>query len=88
MKIGLFVHKIHQFELDTGKNTQDRCEADWLILDNIERTTLFLNRALAYVMNISNYPAQLVTSSMRKKWQFTSVLCDFITASLARSFKG
>ena len=26
MKIGLFVHKIHQFEPDTGKNTQDRCE--------------------------------------------------------------
>ena len=27
MKIGLFVHKIHQFEPDTGKNTQDRCVA-------------------------------------------------------------
>ena len=25
MKIGLFVHKIHQSEPDTGKNTQDRC---------------------------------------------------------------
>ena len=26
MKIGLFVHKIHQFEPNTGQNTQDRCE--------------------------------------------------------------
>ena len=25
MKIGLFVYKIHQFEPDTGQNTQDRC---------------------------------------------------------------
>ena len=29
MKIGLFVHKIHQFEPDTGKNTQDRCDMSW-----------------------------------------------------------
>ena len=27
MKIGLIVHKIHQFEPDTGKNTQYRCVA-------------------------------------------------------------
>ena len=25
MEIGLFFHKIHQFEPDTGQNTQDRC---------------------------------------------------------------
>ena len=27
MKIGLFVHKIQQFEPDTGENTQGHCEA-------------------------------------------------------------
>ena len=27
MKIKLFVHKIHQFEPDTGRNTQDPCDA-------------------------------------------------------------
>ena len=27
MEIRLFVHKIHQLEPDTGKNTQDRCGA-------------------------------------------------------------
>ena len=26
MKIGLFVHKIHQFEPNTGKNIQHRCD--------------------------------------------------------------
>ena len=25
MKIGHFVHMIHQFKPDTGQNTQDRC---------------------------------------------------------------
>ena len=30
MKIGLFAHKIHQFEPDTGKNTQDRCALEFL----------------------------------------------------------
>ena len=25
MKIGIFVHKIHQFEPNTGQNTQDCC---------------------------------------------------------------
>ena len=32
MKIGLFVHKIHQFEPDTGQNTHDRCDVPKCLL--------------------------------------------------------
>ena len=34
MKIGHFVHKIHQFEPNTGQNTQDRCVILKLIQNN------------------------------------------------------
>ena len=40
MKIGLFVYKIHQFEPDPGKNTQDRCDGFMDILDYAKQSFL------------------------------------------------
>ena len=40
MKIGLFVHKIYQFEPNTGKNTQDRCDGFISVLDYAKQSFL------------------------------------------------
>ena len=66
MKVGHFVHKIDQFEPNTGQNTQDRCVilklirknagTIWYVSKNLELVVLILSKLSGNPSKIPCFP--------------------------------
>ena len=90
MKIGLFVHKIHQFEPDTGKNTQDRCVTETNFILNVHNGYLVLFKCIQGDMRCTFWflPCQHWNANLCHtfyKYINSQTPCEQIISSLLRA---